>query len=147
MGGCGEAAEDADPGSCEVPPGDEEGGQSFTAATRVLLASGKTIPISQLKVGGKVKAVDTKTGKGQVKTVQAVLVHYDTDLYDLTVKTARGTEAIDTTTNHLFWDPARRGGSRPPSSPWASGSSPPTAPRQSPTAATPQPATTAGCGT
>ena len=84
--------------------------RSFTAATRVLLASGKTVPISRLKVGDKVKAVDTKTGKAQVKTVQAVLVHYDTDLYDLTVKTARGTEAIDTTSNHLFWDPADRVG-------------------------------------
>ena len=97
-----QAGEDADPASCPT-----EGGESFTAATRVLLASGKTVPISQLKAGDKVKAVDTTTGKAQVKTVQAVLVHYDTDLYDLTVKTARGTEAIDTTSNHLFWDPAR----------------------------------------
>ena len=97
-----QAGEDADPVSCPT-----EGGESFTAATRVLLASGKIIPISQLKAGGKVKAVDTTTGKAQVKTVQAVLVHYDTNLYDLTVKTARGTEAIDTTSNHLFWDPAR----------------------------------------
>ncbi len=39
--------------------------------------------------------------------MQAVLVHYDTDLYDLMVKTARGTEVINTTSNHLFWDPAR----------------------------------------
>jgi hypothetical protein len=73
----------------------------------VLLANGKTVPISSLKVGDKVKAVNTRTGKAQVKDVQAVLVHYDTDLYDLMVKTARGTEVIDTTSNHLFWDPAR----------------------------------------
>jgi RHS repeat-associated protein len=84
------------------------GGESFTAATGVLLASGKTVPISGLKVGDKVKAVNTKTGKAQVKTVQAVMVHYDTDLYDLMVKTARGTRVIDTTSNHLFWDPAER---------------------------------------
>ncbi|HUN33682.1 MAG TPA: LamG-like jellyroll fold domain-containing protein [Trebonia sp.] len=99
-----EAQDDADP-SCEVPSGDEEGGESFSASTRVLLASGKAVPISDLKVGDKVKAVNTKTGKAQVKTVEAVLVHYDTDLYDLTVKTAHGTEVIDTTSNHLFWDP------------------------------------------
>ncbi len=97
----GQAVEDADP-SCAV------GGQSFTAATGVLLASGKTIPISRLKVGDKVKAVNTKSGKAQAETVTAVLVHHDTDLYDLTVKTARGTEVIHTTSNHLFWDPHLR---------------------------------------
>jgi len=34
------------------------------------------------------------------------LVHHDTDLYDLTVKTSHGTEVIDTTSSHLFWDPS-----------------------------------------
>jgi hypothetical protein len=82
------------------------GGESFTAGTGVLLASGKTVPISQLKVGDKVKAVNAKTGKADTKTVQAVLVHYDTDLYDLTVKTKAGAEVIDTTSNHLFYDPS-----------------------------------------
>jgi large repetitive protein len=55
-GDAGQAAEDARP-SC--------GGQSFTAATGVLLASGKTIPISRLKAGDKVKAVNTKSGKAE----------------------------------------------------------------------------------
>jgi hypothetical protein len=67
------------------------------------------------------------------------MVHYDTDLYDLMVKTARDTEVIDTTSNHLFWDRPRASGSRPPASSMASTSSPPTAPQQSPTAATSQP--------
>ena len=97
----GQAAEDADP-SCTV------GGQSFTAATMVLLASGKKIPISQLKVGDKVLATNVKTGKTQAEPVAAVLVHHDTDLYDLTVKTSHGTAVIHTTTNHLFWDPYRK---------------------------------------
>jgi hypothetical protein len=48
-----------DGSSCEL------GGESFTAATGVLLASGKAIPISRLKVGDKVKAVNTKSGKAQ----------------------------------------------------------------------------------
>jgi RHS repeat-associated protein len=74
-----------------------EGGESFSASTRVLLANGKSVAISGLKVGDKVKAVDTKTGKTQVKTVEAVLVHHDTDLYDLTVKSGGKTEVIDTT--------------------------------------------------
>jgi RHS repeat-associated protein len=100
-GDAGDPGDDADPGSCPT-----EGGDSFTAATGVLLANGKTIPISSLKVGDKVKAVDTSTGKTQAKTVQAVLVHYDTNLYDLKVKTAHGVAVIDTTSNHLFWDPA-----------------------------------------
>ena len=37
-----------------------------------------------------------------------MLVHHDSDLYDLTVKTAHGSEVIDTTSSHLFWDPAAR---------------------------------------
>jgi hypothetical protein len=37
------------------------------------------------------------------------LVHHDTDLFDLTVKTNGGTEVIHTTANHLFWDPRWRG--------------------------------------
>ena len=32
----------------------------------------------------------------------AVMVHHDTDLYDLTVKNTTGTEVIHTTSNHLF---------------------------------------------
>jgi hypothetical protein len=100
FGGIGGAL---DPG---LTKGDSIGcGQSFTAATLVVLASGATVPISSLTAGEKVKAVNTKTGKADIKTVQAVLVKWDTDLYDLTVKTAHGTEVIDTTAAHLFWDP------------------------------------------
>jgi hypothetical protein len=39
-----------------------------------------------------------------------VLVHHDTDLYDLKVRTGRTTSVIDTTSNHLFWVPAGDGG-------------------------------------
>ena len=83
------------------------GGNSFSAGTLVLLASGKTVPISQLKSGDTVLASDTKSGKDQPETVTAVMVHHDTDLYDLTVKTGHGTEVIHTTAGHLFWDPVR----------------------------------------
>ena len=52
-----------------------------------------------------VLAADTKTGKDQSEAVTAVLLHYDTDLYNLTVRTNGRTEVIHTTSNHLFWDP------------------------------------------
>jgi Pretoxin HINT domain len=84
------------------------GGESFTAATKVLLASGAAIPISQLKPGDKVLATNTKTGKTSAEPVAAVLVHHDTDRYDLTVRTARGTAIIDTTSSHLFWSQTTR---------------------------------------
>jgi RHS repeat-associated protein len=84
------------------------GGDSFTATTKVLLASGAAVPIAGLKPGDKVLATNTKTGKTRAEPVAAVLLHHDTDLYDLTVKTARGTAVLDTTSSHLFWDPVKR---------------------------------------
>jgi hypothetical protein len=61
---------------------------SFTATTKVLTASGALVAISKLKVGKKVLATNTKTGKTTAQAVTAVLVHRDTDRYDLRVKTA-----------------------------------------------------------
>jgi RHS repeat-associated protein len=83
------------------------GGESFTAGTRVLLASGQTVAIAALKPGDKVLATSTKTGKTQPETVTAVLVRRDTDLYDLKIRTGKGTALIETTRNHLFWDLSR----------------------------------------
>jgi RHS repeat-associated protein len=80
-------------------------GESFTASTKVLLATGKAIPISQLKPGDKVLATSTRTGKTQAETVTAVLLHHDTDLYNLRIKVGNKTAVIHTTSNHLFWDP------------------------------------------
>ncbi len=84
------------------------GGQSFTAGTKVLLASGAAIPISSIRRGEKVLAADTRTGKTRAEVMTALLVHYDNDRYDLRVRTARGTAVIRTTSSHLFWDPAAR---------------------------------------
>jgi hypothetical protein len=102
-----EGGEDAGEG-CESA-GAEEGGESFTASTKVLLASGKAIPISQLKTGMKVLATNTTTGKTQAETVTAVLVHHDTDLYDLKVRVGKTTSVVDTTSNHLFYVPGAGG--------------------------------------
>jgi len=79
---------------------------SFAVGTRVLLANGQREAISKLRRGQKVLATNTRIGKTTGETVTAVLVHHDTDLYDLGVKTAHGTAIIHTTSSHLFWDPA-----------------------------------------
>jgi Pretoxin HINT domain len=84
------------------------GGASFTAATKVLLASGLAVPIASLKPGEKVLATNTKTGKTQAEPVAAVLLHHDTNRYDLTVKTAHGSAVIRTTSSHVFWKPTTR---------------------------------------
>ena len=96
------AARDGDDDDSET--GCAVGGQSFTAGTRVLLASGAAVPISRLKAGEKVLATSTTTGKTRAETVTAVLVHHDTDRYDLKIRAGRRTRVIDTTSNHLFWD-------------------------------------------
>jgi hypothetical protein len=79
---------------------------SFTAGARVLLASGAAIPISELKPGDKVLAANVKTGRTSAEPVSVVLIHYDTDHYDLRISTARGAAIIQTTSSHLFWEPA-----------------------------------------
>jgi len=82
----------------------ESCGLSFTPGTKVLLANGKAVPISSLKPGEKVVATNTKTGKTQARTIAAVLVHHDTNRYDLTVRAHGRTAIIHTTSNHPFWD-------------------------------------------
>jgi hypothetical protein len=83
----------------------ECGAESFTPGTTVLLASGTAVPIASLKPGDKVLATNVKTGKTQAEPITAVLVHHDTNRYNLTIETAHGTTVIHTTTTHLFWDP------------------------------------------
>jgi hypothetical protein len=97
----GDAAEDAGK-SCPI------GGQSFTSGTKVLLANGETVPIASLKPGEKVLATNTRTGKTQAETISVVMVHHDTNLYDLKIKARGRTAVIDTTSNHPFWDATTR---------------------------------------
>ncbi len=110
VGAVADAAEATDAAAEGASAGDaadaaEAGcGQSFTPSTGVLLASGKTVPISQLQPGDKVLATNTKTGKTQAEPVAAVLVNHDTDLFDLTVLVGGRTVVIHTTSSHLFWD-------------------------------------------
>ncbi|HEV2372371.1 MAG TPA: LamG-like jellyroll fold domain-containing protein [Streptosporangiaceae bacterium] len=80
------------------------GGQSFAAGTKVLLATGAAVSISHLKLGDKVLATNVKTGRTSAEAVSRVLIHYDSDLYNLEVEAGRRTAVIDTTRSHLFWD-------------------------------------------
>jgi Pretoxin HINT domain len=83
-------------------------GQSFTAGTGVPLATGKSVPISALKPGDTVLTTSTGTGRTQPETVMAVLIHHDTNLYDLKISNHGKTATIHTTSTHLFWVPGTR---------------------------------------
>ena len=52
----------------------------------------------------KVLATNVRTGKTQREPVAAVLVHYDTNRYDLTIKNGNRAAVIQTTSSHLFWE-------------------------------------------
>ncbi len=78
--------------------------QSFTPDTNVVLADGSTVPISAVKTGQKVEAVDTRTGKTVVRAVTAVWIDHDTDLMDVTVTSGGVASTIHTTQHHPFWD-------------------------------------------
>ena len=102
------AADGADAGEAGADAGEQAaascGGSSFTAQTKIVLASGDLIQINRIKVGDKVLATDVETGKTRAERVVTVLVHHDTDLYDLRARAAHGLAVIHTTSSHLFWD-------------------------------------------
>ena len=60
------------------------------------------------KPGDKVLATNTRTGKTRAEPVTAILVHHDTNRYNLTIQAGHHTAVIHTTSNHLFWDLAAR---------------------------------------
>ena len=84
------------------------GGKSFTATALVLLGDGKAIPISSLKPGQKVLATNTTTGQTRAEAICVVIVHYDTNLYDLKIRASGRTAVIGTTSNHPIWDATTR---------------------------------------
>lgn len=83
------------------------GGESFSPDTKVLTADGSQVAIAALAKGQKILAGNTATGKSETEPVAAVLVHHDTNLYDLTVSDGHGTSVIRTTADHLLWLPAK----------------------------------------
>ncbi|MDA0178749.1 polymorphic toxin-type HINT domain-containing protein [Solirubrobacter phytolaccae] len=78
---------------------DCNGRLSFAGETPVLMADGTTRPISEVKVGDSVMALDPRTGERGPRRVTAVWVHDDL-LIDLVV----GGEALATTEDHPFWN-------------------------------------------
>jgi hypothetical protein len=62
--------------------------------------------------GGDGPGHEHQDGKTQPEAVAAVLVHHDTDLYDLRIPDHGKSSVIDTTRSHLFWIPGSAGGAR-----------------------------------
>ncbi|MBO2446381.1 type IV secretion protein Rhs [Actinomadura barringtoniae] len=89
-----EALESA--GSCAL--------NSFTPNTRVLLANGKSKPISEVKPGDKVLSTNPRTGKTTAKIVTA---RFSGKHYKNVVQLTIGTGVVSATEHHLFWDPDR----------------------------------------
>ncbi|MCT2278010.1 DNRLRE domain-containing protein [Micromonospora chalcea] len=83
-------------------------GNSFTGETRVLMAGGKTKPISEVKVGDRVVATDPTTGRTEVRVVTALIIGTGVKkLVQVTVdvdgKQGDRTEKLTATDRHPFW--------------------------------------------
>jgi len=77
---------------------------SFSADTRVLLASGAAIAIAALANGDMVLTTDPATGETSAQPVTALFAHLDLALADVTVTDPDGaTAVVHTTQNHPFW--------------------------------------------
>ncbi|WP_157640956.1 polymorphic toxin-type HINT domain-containing protein [Longispora albida] len=79
---------------------------SFDPATPVLLATGESKPIAEIKIGDQVVATNPETGESAAEPVTALHVNDDIQLVDLTVTIAStGNDVtIQTTWNHPFWN-------------------------------------------
>jgi len=113
-GGCGKAANGMTLGLAEGSDGgaglETSCLNSFAPETPVLMADGKTKPISLVKVGDKVASADPTTGKliGS-RVVSATIVHKDDNLISVTIKAGDGRiSTLSTTTEHQFWDATDR---------------------------------------
>ncbi|MEU2234318.1 LamG-like jellyroll fold domain-containing protein [Streptomyces vietnamensis] len=92
-------------GSCPISRGTPH---SFTAATPVLLADGKTKKISEVKAGDKVLTAEPGKKTKEVHEVKQVIVtKTDRDYVDVTVATKAGPKTIQTTKHHQFYESTR----------------------------------------
>ncbi|AEV88895.1 matrix-binding protein [Actinoplanes sp. SE50] len=86
-----------------------EGKNSFAPGTLVLLADGRTEPISEIGIGDRVLATDPITGATRAEPVTALHRNYDTALVDLAVADRAGHRSVvHTTEEHPFWDATTR---------------------------------------
>ena len=85
---------------------------SFTAGTPVLLADGRRVPIEDVRIGDRVRAVDPETGMRRAEPVTRLIRGTGTKhLVRLRVAAnpyGLNGDTIVATTNHPFWVPARR---------------------------------------
>ena len=83
----------------------KNGGNSFDADTRVLMANGRSKAISAVRLNERVLATDPATGVTTARAVTARHINQDTALTDVRVRDRRGRVAtIDTTDGHPFWN-------------------------------------------
>ena len=84
---------------------DQLGGCSFSGNTRVLMADGRTKPISDVEVGDLVQAVDPEHSQNRTsQSVTNLHLNRDTYLADITVVADGHSAILHTTQNHPFWD-------------------------------------------
>ncbi|MEU9399231.1 LamG-like jellyroll fold domain-containing protein [Streptomyces sp. NPDC048242] len=78
---------------------------SFTAATGVLMSTGATKQINQVKAGDYVLTAAPGEKKKEKHRVDRVIVtHTDHDFVDVTVATKSGPKTVHTTKHHQFYD-------------------------------------------
>jgi len=75
---------------------------SFTGRTRVLLASGRKIPIHEVRTGTKVLATDPYTRLTAARRVTGVIVH--SGPHTMVAVTVAGGATLNATAHHPFWD-------------------------------------------
>jgi RHS repeat-associated protein len=75
---------------------------SFTGATRVLLASGRRVALDKLRTGQRVRAADPYTGTTGARRILHVIRH--TGLHAMVAITLLGGSVIHATAHHLLWD-------------------------------------------
>ena len=95
-GGGGNGGKPGSPPSCR---------HSFDPDIPVLMADGTTKAIDSIDEGEEVVAHDPETGTTSAEQVVALHINQDTELTDLTVRTADGrTTVLHTTQHHPFWN-------------------------------------------
>ncbi|RBJ02443.1 hypothetical protein DRA43_16930, partial [Micromonospora provocatoris] len=81
---------------------------SFSADTRVVMADGRTKPISQVRLRDRVRATDPVSGRTSGREVVALHRNQDMTLTDVRIREANGALAtVHTTQEHPFWDATR----------------------------------------
>jgi RHS repeat-associated protein len=98
----------------DTNPGDVGCANSFAGTTPVATPQGET-PIASLKVGQDVTAWNPQTGKTQTEPIQAVHIHTDANLLDVTLAPVSSSQAAISTTKQQDAATKARGSQSPPS--------------------------------